>query len=630
MEVARKKRWWEVPPTAAAVGLFFLLLFLHLWLLIDPRLVCHSVGITTHYYPFSFHSGWPFLRQHLVRPGGFTEYVTRFITQFFCFGWVGALIVTAVAWSLSACTAFMSGCAGRARCDFFRYVPAISLLVMYGAYAHPLGPALSILAGLLGFALYVRVAPNSAARRLPVLVLACATLYQVAGAASLLFPIMVGVYELLVARRTALSLVAWLAALAIPWIMGRLFGLDPLSPYWDLVIFDAGAGAGRWSYALAVFFPILLAASAAWSALANRRPSRPPDRRSRKPAPAPTRSPGNRLAWQWRWSGLLSTGTAYLAAGAAAWISFDALARTVREIDYYSEKEEWPAVLESATRLSRQRYDVRSHRNIMLALYHSGQLADRMFHYPQPPADDLYRTPEKLRDVGTYFQESRLFLELGLVNMAEKAAYEALETCGDLPAVLEELAVINLVKGRPETASTILGALAEHPLCRRAAREVLGRVEADPSQESDIRVACIRRNMLDQDSVSRKLTAEDLLLALLAKNPHNRMAFEFLMAYVLVDARPERIAAGLERLKDFSYSKTPRHFQEAMAVCAYVTGIPLTIPGHAVDPEVRDRLSAFLEILARAPSRETAIRNALAAGFGDSYFFYFKFRMSGL
>ena len=629
MEVAQEKRTWESPPVAVDVGVFFLLFYLYVWLVIDPRLVYQSIGITTYYYPFSFHSGWPFLEEHLARPGGLAEYGTRLLTQFYCFGWAGGLIVSAVAWCLYFCTAVVTRCAGRLQCDFFHYVPAVLLLVMYGAYGHPLGPVLSLLTGLLGFVLYVRLAPQTMAGRLPVLVLACAAFYQIAGAGSLLFPVMAGVYELLVAGRVFLAAAAWLCALGVPWAMGTLFGLDSLNTYSDLVIFGAGVGVGRWPYVLALFFPALLAATATWSAMAGRRASRPPKGRSRKRGSSPSRE-ASRLVWQGRLSRFLPTAAVFLATGTAAWFSFDSFGRTVREIDYYSEREQWPEVLKAADRLPRGGCDGRSHRNIMLALYQTGQLGDRMFRYTQPPVDDLFRTPVGSRDVGTHYQESRLYLDLGLVNLAEKSAYEALETCGDLPAVLEELAIVNLVKGRPETAGIFLSALAQHPLYSRAARDMQRRVEADPSLEDDPRVAIIRRNMLDKDSVSRATTVEDLLLALLEKNPHNQMAFEFLMAYTLSAGRPEQIAARLERLKDFSYPRIPRHFQEAMAMCAFVRGGQSPISGYAIDPEVLRQSKAFLQILARVPSREGALRAALAAGFGDSYFFYFTFHVSGL
>jgi hypothetical protein len=502
------------------------------------------------------------------------------------------------------------------------------LLVMYSAYGQPLGPVLSLLTGLFGFVLYLRFAPETMARRLPVLVLACAAFYQIAGTGSLLFPIMAGVYELFVARRILFAAGAWLCAVGVPLAMGRLFGPDSLSTYRNIVIFDASVGVRQWLYGLALFFPALLAATATWSAIAVRRASRLPKGRSRKRSSSPSRE-AHRLLWQARLSRFLPTATLFLTAGAAAWFSFDSFGRTVREIDYYSEHQQWPEVLEAADRLPRGVYDIRSYRNIMLALYQTGQLGDRMFRYSQPPGDYLFRTPEKSRDFGTYYQESRLYLDLGLVNLAEKAAYEALETCGDSPAVLEELAIINLIKGRAETAGILLTALEKHPLYSRTARDMMRRVEADPALEDDPRVARIRLDMLDKDSVSRKTTVEEILLELLAKNPHNRMAFEFLMAYTLAEARPEKIAASLGRLKDFSYPRIPRHFQEAMAICAFAEKSRPPIAGYTIDPEILRQAGVFSQIVAHATSWKGAARAALEAGLGDSYFFFFTFHTSG-
>lgn len=59
-------------------GIFFLLFHLYVWLIIDPRLVDHAVGILSPYYSLSFTAGWPFLHEHLSRSGGIVEYVARF------------------------------------------------------------------------------------------------------------------------------------------------------------------------------------------------------------------------------------------------------------------------------------------------------------------------------------------------------------------------------------------------------------------------------------------------------------------------------------------------------------------------------------------------------------------------
>ncbi|MCR4415424.1 MAG: hypothetical protein NUV77_23695, partial [Thermoguttaceae bacterium] len=84
----RKALW-----TGAPAGLFFGAVYLYVWLLVDPRLIHHGLGILTPYSPFVFHTGWPFLGDHVARVGGPSEYVIRLLSQFYALGWAGALVV---------------------------------------------------------------------------------------------------------------------------------------------------------------------------------------------------------------------------------------------------------------------------------------------------------------------------------------------------------------------------------------------------------------------------------------------------------------------------------------------------------------------------------------------------------
>ncbi len=605
-------------------GLFFLLFYLYVWLVIDPRLIHHSIGIVTHYYSFSFHTGWPFFCEHLARIGGLVEYGTRLFSQFYAFGWVGALIVTAAAWCASLFTDMLSRRAGRPRGNVLRYVPAALVLEMYGTYSHPLSPILSLLVALGGFALYVRLAPRAPIKRLPVLLLACLILYHIAGAGSLLFPVMVAVDEFLIAGRKPVAAAALACGLVVPWTAGTLLGLDLKEAYGSFLVSAAGVVPGRWPLTLALylFFPTVLAGTAVWGAARARNVSPAPKRRSRRGDSSPSRESRRFLPGRMP-ARIMATAAFFSGVAAAIWFSLDSLARTMLEIDYHSQHERWTEVLRSADRLPQGLYSVRCHRNIMLALYHTGRLGDEMFRYPQRPGVDLFHTPQEHRDMGTYYQESRLLLDVGHVNHAERCAYEALEGSGDQPAVLEQLAVISIVKGRPETARIFLNALAKHPFHRRAARDMLQRLEADSTLENDPRVSRIRGNMVHKDSVAIAMNVEEVFSALLEKNPHNKMAFELLMAYYLGAGRPEKVVANLPRLKDFSYPRVPRHYQEAWVICTGSPDSPPPIPGFGLDAEVLRRARDFRRITASAGGPQDAARTAWEAGLGDSYFFYF-------
>lgn len=602
--------------------LFFLLFYLYVWLVIDPRLIHHSIGIFTRYFHFSFSTGWPFLQEHLALPGGLVEYGTRFLSQLYCFGWVGALIVTAAAWCTCLCTDVLTRLAGRSRGMVVRYGPPAILLMMYSTYSHPLSTILALLAAVSCFVLYLRLAPGGTAKRLPVLLVTCAALYHVAGAGSLLFPALVAVHEFLIRGRLLVAAAALLCGLSVLWLAGKMpFDLPGGVSYGQPLLMDPGVAPGERPYVLVLylFFPAVL-----FQAVLARRASHAPA----GPLPGNGASRiGNvfRLLWRGKSKWAIQMAIVLLATGAVAWFSLSADKRIVLEIDYYSSDGKWAQALAAAGRMRRGEDNPRCNRNIILALYHTGWLGDEMFCYPQKPRMNPFNDPPppEAWDYGAQFRTSRMFLDLGLVNYAEKWAYEALETTGDLPAGLELLAVINIVKGRPETARLFLNALSKNPLHRMAAREMLRRLEKDPRLETDERVRHIRSVMLEKDSVTCTPEIEDILLALLEKNRHNKMAFEYLMAHYLRIRHPDKVVANIRRLGDFAYPRMPRHYQEAVLIYVAVTGNRFEIPGYVPDPEIVRRFREFAEIRRNSVSREDAAHKAMAAGFGNTYFFYF-------
>lgn len=616
----------------ADTGLFFLLFYLYVWRVIDPRLIHHGLGVLTPYHSFSFSTGWPFFGEHLARPGGLARYAARLLSQLYGVGWAGALVVTVAALSMCLATDVLTRLAGRPRGMVVRYVPAVLLLVLIGGYAHPLSTMLSLLGSLGCFLLYLRWASPGTTKRLALVPVACAGLYYVVGAGSLLFAVLVAIYELLVVRRALVGLAAVLCGLGVAWIAGEtLYALGVDEDYGGFLLFGSGVWCRfGWAVALCLFFPVVLAGAAAWRGLLARWAPRAADRPSPETG-SPDVAAGCRLPGRGVPRRAVAMAVVLLGAGAAAWYAFDAPARTTLQIDYHSLHENWTEVLRAADRMPYGKRSVRSNRNVVLALYHTGRLGDRMFHYPQTRGVDLFATPATDWDAGSYFQESRLLFELGHVNLAEKWAYEALETSGPLPELLEHLATIHVVKDRPETARILLNALGKNPLHRGTAREMLRRLDEDPRLADDPRISAIRRSMLTRDTfVSPQTPVEDIFLVLLERNPGNRMAFEVLMAFYLCNHRLDRAVANLRRLEAMEYREIPRHYQEAIVIGSSDAGREPAFAGYRLDPEVVERGRQFAELMATSTSPEQLADRALAAGFGDTYFFYYLFAASGL
>ncbi len=277
---------------------------------------------------------------------------------------------------------------------------------------------------------------------------------------------------------------------------------------------------------------------------------------------------------------------------------------------------------------------MRTNRNILLAVQQTGRLGDDMFRYPQRAGVELFSTSSSMGDGGMLFLESRIFLTVGLVNHAETRAYDAVELVGELPAILEHLAVISLVKNQPESARLLLNAAAQSLPANRSAdaganaRRSAFRAQRAPcecyagSQPAKTRVGYMAAS-------ATATHVETYLTQLLEENGRNKAAFDFLMAHYLASGRPEKIEENLGHLSDLGYPSVPRGFQEAVLV--HRSTRPPQSPGVALafDREVTRKAELLAAILQRSANKAVALEHALAAGLGDTYLFYLTFGLSG-
>lgn len=319
-----------------------------------------------------------------------------------------------------------------------------------------------------------------------------------------------------------------------------------------------------------------------------------------------------------------------LAAGAIAWSTLDRNGRLLLQVDYYCQHGQWTKALDSAARFPAGEVRTYAHRNILLALCRTGRLLDEMFYYPQVIGAPYYHLLVEGGNRLVYVQDSRIFLELGQVNLAEKCCLEAMVLSGERPSLLKQLAVINIAKDRPETARVFLNRLRKTLLHRKEAEAMLDRLKQNPRMEDDPAVARLRLFMARTDLASIRVDREELLVGLLKEKPDNRVAFDLLNALYLRNLQVDKVVENLSSLERCGYSRIPRHLQEAILVQAAQTGGSLAVPMERVAPETFQRATLFSSIFSRFPSRQEAARASAEAGLGDSYFHYYAFGEAGL
>jgi hypothetical protein len=638
MRILDKKTLHRGTSLFMGCGEFFVLLFLYIWLRIRPELIYHGLG--GYLDAPLFNLGWQFFKDHLTYPGGVLEYASGFLSQCYYFSWLGALILTTVAWGLARCTAALIASTRIAGYRFICCIPAILLLIACNNYTHPLTTFVALLTALAFFVAYKRIAPHSSLVQVALFTIMLIALYHIAAGASLLFVVLSVIHEILTTRRNGVGLVCLLIGLAVPWLFGAfLIGVEPVSAYLYLLPFHPGyAPKSRIILCcLWLFVPAVMLLIGIWENLI--------------PAKAQEdSSEAGRLGLSWldrvfRRSDIKDPQAAakprynlqirilIIIAIVICFFTFEGNRKIILQMNYLSRHKMWPQLLQTAERIKSQ--SPHSVHDVNRALYHTGRLGEEMFRYPQTLEALLLFPGPEARQLGLLsptwaLKLAEICIELGDLNLAEHLICEALEQNGAWPVFLENLALINMVKGDITAGRAFLKALSKNPVYARQAKETLARLDRDPQLKSDDEIQHLRSVMWVNDHAIVDYRGQWMLEELMKSNKHNKMAFEYLMAYYMLTGELEEFVKNLPRLDDFGYRHLPRHYQEAILVYTGITREPVDLGSRTISNEIKERYKKFEGVCEAYRHDKVTAGRTLAVDFGRSYFFYYTFGVSGI
>ena len=607
---------------------FFILYYLYLWLKVDMRLIYHGGGMITN-FPV-FYRGWAFFQEFIVYPGGLVEYLSAFLSQFLYYSWAGALVITLQAWLFFICTGYFLKAINAPRLYWIRFIPPILLLIAYSQYTYYFVTTMALLAALFFVCLYLRTDSKSKFLRAVLFLVLSVILYTIAGGAYLLFAGLCATYELLLRRRWQLGLLYSLLALIIPYVQGVLvFGVSIIDAFgnllpvsWKILSYKSPKRMITVVCILYLLLPLTTVGLELWRILVRHLALQPEQE-----------GQAHFLSIKKTYLALFVSGSPILrwtiesvvlfAVAGAVFFWHDDKRKTLFAVDYYAYHRMWPQVLASARHHPNSYFIVHA---VNRALYHTGRLNYEMLCYPQHPATLFLPIKEH---VSVSWKRCDTYIDLGLINKAEHELIESMETFGERPTTLQRLALINMVKGNISTAQTYLGALAKTLFETGWANNYLHRLERDPDLSTDNQIQHLRCLTLENDYPFSLLNDEQMLLELLENNRQNRMAFEYLMAWYLLGGQLEEFTQNLDRLDDFNYSEIPRLYEEAI-LYSLSRGKSVDLHGRQVSPESRQRFAGFVNIYNRHGRNKQAAFNKLAKDYGNSCFFYYLYRRSGM
>ncbi len=621
--------------------IFFVCFYLYVLLFIKPRLIYHGFGTFIAYPAFSV--DWGFLKSSLSYPGGVVEYTKGFLSQLYYFSWLGALVVTAVAFLLYLAARILVRLLAGQTLKIICYIPAIMLLMIHNRYDSQLTTFLSLLVVLLFSVAYEKMTVRSSAARAAVFLIMFALLYYIAVNVSFVFAFLVTIYEIFVGRRRALKILFPAVAIGNYLVARYIFDLQTETISLQLLL--ARLSYDPWVKNTVIctyfFFPLALFVVGLWQVRKKASVGKSKMRAKHKSSIA-------RKSWQLfqnnkgKWALVLRSEGASLLRRAAIqtalpvvilvvsiFVSFDGTKKKLIQIDYFAHQRMWPEVLQTARQIRPKSYDVCCIHDVDRALYYTGRLGDEMFCYPQKLPALILTSIEAKRPPGRIFMKRiPLLLELGHIADAERSAFEYMEIEGSSPLVLEQLATIKLVKGQVEAAKVFLRALSKDLIFGNRGREMLQRLEQDPKLADDKTIQHIRSVASEKEDVHLTLDIGDFFHQLLDKNKNNKMAFEYMMAFYLLTGQVEKVVANIGRLSDFGYERLPQYYEEAIVIyMATRKKSDLPLSGWLPRRETIERAKTVggTYNFYGGKYNEQHIRKALGPDFANSYFLYYLF-----
>ena len=588
---------WSLFFTAILLSFYFFYLLLR----IEPKLIYQSqepVFFFDRYFIYDFFS----------YPGGVNELASGFLSQFFYHSWTGALLLVLVFAFVTWSTWLLIRSFTAVRpILYLHWIPSVILLALHSNYRFPLVLTLGLLWALLGINIYISLAPSKSILRLPLYLILQAILYYVTAGQAFIFTLIIILYEIIHYRSIILPLLYTLFAALLPYIAASILFIIRVRDAYTMHLASSDMYRVTWlSWVLYAFFPLVLLLVTVEGRYVKARKMNATNLWGRLLC---RRSIPILLIQAIIICSLVSISALY---------SYNKKEKAFFLIDHYARFEEWQKVLDIAQKGLPISNVVQCQVN--RALYHAGYLCDKMFGMTQLFKGDGLFLHKSVR-APFALQHSDLFFDLGLINESEHWAHEAIASNGDTAWNLQRLVLVNLLKEKRDIAAKYLGMLHKTMWHKKWAAEHQKYLSGGNVFWEHPKFRYLKSVMPESDFLVSPAEPE-LCLEELLKNTKNKMAFEYFMAYCLLEGQIGRYARHLQQLSYFNYPKIPRHFEEAMLIYNQLTGGKgIALQGKDISEQTIRKFDDFNNIMSKHKKDKKAARSELTK-YRDTYWFY--------
>lgn len=242
---------------------------------------------------------------------------------------------------------------------------------------------------------------------------------------------------------------------------------------------------------------------------------------------------------------------------------YDAKKYELIEYDYLVRINNWNGIIAKA---EKQMPDLpMSVSATNLALGMTNQLGERAFDFYQRGSEGLL--PKFERNFATAQLTGEIYYHLGLINTAQRFAFEAMEAIPNYnksARVVKRLAETNLINGQYKVAEKYLKMLEKTVFYRPWAKRTMAMLGDEKQINSHPLYGTLRQYRLQEDFLFSEQELDKICGQLFVHNPQNQMATQYLLLMPLLDRDIPRFMSYVPVVQEKT-QYNPRSCQEALA-----------------------------------------------------------------
>ena len=539
-----------------------------------------------------------FLKEYFSLPGGFPLYTGSFFTQFFISSWGGAFIITLNAFAVFLLSDYIYK-KHNLKNIIAALVPVWFLAILQSNELYTFSQSIGFLLLVSFFALYISI--NNSVLRYIFYFAGWPILYLLTGGFAVPVVLLCALHELLFRKQKSHQIICVLIIITgafIPYVSSRLIYYIPGNKIFTYpVLFELHSYTFYALILLLVWNPLLLLVSY----FLNK-----------------NNSIQNRLL-PWNLTNLLA-GTLIIALMAIGVykFAFNKRSEIMLGIDHHVQQAEWEKVLKLSDRYHGYNKLVIYFTN--LALYKTGNMFNKMFSYPQIGSNGLRLKWEP--NSGSFFG-GEIFYYLSYTNEAYRWAFEASVAKGLNPRTLKRLVITTITNRDTDIAKKYIHLLNQSLFYRKWTKHYISYLSDPELAENDPDISKIRDLYIHSDFFSNvnHLNLDDLLF----NHPENKMAYDYLMASLLLDKNLDGFARVILRLKDYGYTQIPVHFEEALLFYNSYENKNIMPAGFSFRTETVRRFKDYATIYTKYRNNNALASMELKKKYGKTYWYYLQF-----